>query len=158
MKKKSLINIFKNLDGYKLIIYFNFVINANCQMLYKIKIAEQTLNKLVLVFILSSFVSLQAQPKFESGTWSVNQSVSGYALDNNNGERSITLDVHFTESFIKKPFIILTVTQLDADKDVNLRYRVETISVSRDGFTLKVNTWADSKIYSLSGNWLAYAE
>lgn len=127
-------------------------------MLNKIKIAEQTLNKLVLLFILSSFVTLQAQPKVKSGTWSVNQSVSGYALDNNNGERSITLDIHFTESFVKKPFIILTITQLDADKEVNVRYKVEAISVSRDGFTLKVNTWADSKIYSLSGNWLAYDE
>jgi len=127
-------------------------------MLNKIKIAEKTSYLLALFFIIFAFADLQAQTKLQSGTWSVNQSIQGYSLDNNNGDRSITLDIHFTEPFTKKPKIILTITQLDSDKDVNLRYKPEAISISRDGFTLKVNTWADSKIFSLSGNWLAYVE
>jgi hypothetical protein len=127
-------------------------------MLNKIKIAEKTSYLLALFFIIFAFADLQAQTKMQSGTWSVNQSIPGYSLDNNNGDRSITLDINFTEPFTKKPKIILTITQLDSDKDVNLRYRPEAISISRDGFTLKVNTWADSKIFSLSGNWLAYVE
>jgi len=53
---------------------------------------------------------------------------------------------------------MLSVTQLDADKGVNTRYNVEVLSVSRDGFTVKIRTWADSKIFGISGYWLAYTE
>ena len=53
---------------------------------------------------------------------------------------------------------MVSVTQLDADKAFNSRYNVEVISVSRDGFTVKIRTWADSKVYSISGYWLAYVE
>jgi hypothetical protein len=53
---------------------------------------------------------------------------------------------------------MLSITQLDADKTANSRYNVEVISVSRDGFTVKIRTWADSKIFSISGYWLAFVE
>jgi hypothetical protein len=53
---------------------------------------------------------------------------------------------------------MLSVTQIDADKGFNNRYNVEVLSVSRDGFTVKIRTWADSKVYSISGYWLAYTE
>ena len=127
-------------------------------MLYKKHIAEKTTQALVLGCLIFTLADLQAQTKIQSGSWSVNQSVPGYSLDNNIGERSVTLDIHFAEPFAKKPKIILTITQLDSDKDVNLRYKPEAISISRDGFTLKVSTWADSKIFSLSGSWLAYVD
>jgi hypothetical protein len=127
-------------------------------MLYKKHIAEKTTQALVLGCLIFTFADLQAQTKIQSGSWSVNQSVPGYSLDNNIGERSVTLDIHFAEPFAKKPKIILTITQLDSDKNVNLRYKPEAISISRDGFTLKVSTWADSKIFSLSGSWLAYVD
>lgn len=91
----------------------------------------------------------------QSGSWSVNQSIQGYSLDNNNGERSVTIEIKFSKSFKSKPEIVLSVTQLDASKDFNSRFNVETISVSRDGFTLKVKTWADSRIFSISGYWIA---
>ncbi len=57
-----------------------------------------------------------------------------------------------------KPKVMLSVTQLDADKAFNSRYNVEVLSVSRDGFTVKIRTWSDSKVYSISGYWLAYVE
>ena len=111
---------------------------------------------LTIFFALTAMVS--AQSHVQSGTWSVNPSVAGYNLDKNTGERTMTIDVEFSKPFDTKPTVFLSVTQLDADKDVNLRYSVEAISVSRDGFTIKVRTWADSKIYSISGYWSAYAE
>jgi hypothetical protein len=53
---------------------------------------------------------------------------------------------------------MLSVTQIDADKGFNGRYNVEVFSVSRDGYTVKIRTWADSKVYSISGYWLSYTE
>lgn len=96
--------------------------------------------------------------QIQSGTWSTKAGDSGYNLDSNTGERSMTIEVNFPKPYDVKPKVIISVTQLDTDKGFNSRYNVEVLSVSRDGFTIKIRTWADSKIYSISGNWLAYTE
>ena len=101
---------------------------------------------------LTGFSSAQTM---QSRSWSVNQTIGGYSLDNNDGERTMTIDIDFETPFKEKPQIFLSVTQIDSDKGSNLRYNVEAISISRDGFTLKVRTWSDSKIFSISGYWVA---
>lgn len=108
-----------------------------------------------LFFLLS--ISVFAQ-KMQSSSWSVNQSLAAYSLDKNDGERSMTIDIDFETAFTEKPQIILSITQMDSDKEANVRINVEAISISRDGFTLKVSTWADSKLFSISGYWLASTE
>lgn len=107
---------------------------------------------LFLFIIFSIYSSAQTM---HSSSWSVNQSLAAYSLDKNDGERTMTIDIDFETSFIVKPQIFLSVTQIDSDKESNVRYNVEAISISRDGFTLKVRTWSDSKIFSISGYWLA---
>jgi hypothetical protein len=67
----------------------------------------------------------------------------------------MTIEVNFAVPFASQPQIVLSVTQIDTDKKSNTRYRVEAISISKDGFTLNVTTWADSKIFSISGYWIA---
>lgn len=110
---------------------------------------------LFFFIILTGFSSAQTM---QSSSWSVNQSLAEYSLDKNDGERTMTIDIDFENSFTEKPQIILSVTQIDSDKETNLRYNVEAISISRDGFTIKVRTWSDSKLFSISGYWLAAAE
>ena len=114
-----------------------------------------------LIFFLFYIIfssSLSAQTNTQSSSWSFNQSLPAYALDNNNGERQMTLDVDFETPFEKIPQIFLSVTQIDEDKETNQRYNVQAISVSREGFTIKVSTWADTKIFSISGFWIACLE
>ncbi|HCY75305.1 MAG: H-type lectin domain-containing protein [Ignavibacterium sp.] len=109
----------------------------------------------VLFFVaFSALVSAQTQ----SGQWTTKAGDSGYNLDTNTGERAMTIEVDFKNPFDVKPKVMISVTQVDTDKAFNSRYNVEVLSVSRDGFTLKIRTWADSKVYSLSGYWLAYTE
>lgn len=109
----------------------------------------------VLFFVaFSAIVSAQTQ----SGQWSTKAGDSGYNLDTNTGERAMTIEVTFKNPYEVKPKVMLSVTQIDADKGFNNRYNVEVLSVSRDGFTVKIRTWADSKVYSISGYWLAYTE
>ncbi|MDP2363664.1 MAG: H-type lectin domain-containing protein [Ignavibacteria bacterium] len=110
---------------------------------------------IILSFYIALSYSLSAQTNTLGSSWSFNQSLQSYSLSSNNGERSMTLDVDFKTPLKKIPQIFLSVTQIDADKETNLRYNVEAISISRDGFTLKVKTWSDSKIFSISGYWLA---
>lgn len=102
----------------------------------------------------TSMVSAQTQ----SGSWSTTAGAPGYNLDTNTGERSMTIEVNYLKPFEVKPKVIISVTHIDGDKAFNLRYNVEVLSVSRDGFTVKIRTWADSKVYGISGYWLAYTE
>ena len=94
----------------------------------------------------------------QSGQWSTKVGDAGFNLDTNTGERAMTIEVNFKNPYDVKPKVMLSVTQVDVSKEFNNRYNVEVLSVSRDGFTVKIRTWADSKIYSLSGYWLSYTE
>jgi hypothetical protein len=110
----------------------------------------------VLFFILSSSY-LFAQVAIQSGTFSANTSTPGYTLDKNSGDRSVTIEVNFDKPFDKKPTVVLAVVKLDADNKTNLRYNIETLSVSRDAFTVKISTWSEGKIYGIGGSWIAYS-
>jgi len=112
---------------------------------------------IIFIFFLSLPVSISAQ-KIQSSSWSVNQSLAGYSLDKNNGERTMSLEVKFETPFTKKPQIVLSVTQIDSDQKTNQRYNVEAVSISRDGFIIRVRTWADSKLFSVSGYWIAITQ
>lgn len=70
----------------------------------------------------------------------------------------MTLEIEFDKPFKNKPQILLSISQIDADRESNVRYNVTAVSVSKDGFTLKVDTWSDSRIFSISGYWLAITD
>ena len=113
-------------------------------------------SSLLLIFGLTTLSFAQAQ--VGSGKWGVSTSNTGYTLDGNEGDRSMTIDVSFDVPFDEKPDIILGVTMMDATTQTNIRYSVSPMSISRDGFTIKVATWSDSKIYGISGYWIAHAK
>ena len=114
------------------------------------------ISSLLLVFGLTTLSFAQAQ--VESGKWGVSTSNTGYTLDGNEGDRNMTIDVSFDVPFDEKPDIILGVTMMDATTQTNIRYSVSPMSVSRDGFTIKVATWSNSKIYGIGGYWIAHAK
>ena len=99
-----------------------------------------------------------AQTKVLSGYWSASKNTSGYTLAENSGDRSVTIQINFLDPFENKPDVTLGVTLLDATSDKNVRYKVEALSVSRDGMTIKISTWADTKIFGISGYWMAHGE
>jgi hypothetical protein len=111
----------------------------------------------VMLVLFIGSTALFAQ-QFQSGKYSINNAMQNYTLDKESGQRSMLIDISFLKGFDKKPSIMLSVTLLDSDTKFSLRYSVEALSVSRDGFTLKVTTWGDSKIMGIAGNWLAVAE
>ncbi len=115
------------------------------------------LSVLVALFLFIAFTTITTA-QTQSGQWTSKIGDVGYNLDTNTGERSMTVEVEFPKPYDVKPKVIISVTQVDTDKGFNSRYNVEVLSVSRDGFTIKIRTWADSKIYSISGYWLSYTE
>ena len=114
------------------------------------------ISSLLIVFGLTTLSF--AQEQVESNKWGVSTTKTGYTLDGNEGNRSMTIDVSFVYPFDEKPDIIIGVTMLDATTQTNVRYNVSPMSISRDGFTIKIATWSDSKIYGIGGYWIAHAK
>lgn len=118
------------------------------------------MNKLLLtlgLFFMISAVAL-SQTQVLSGTWCANTETKNYTLHENSGERKITIEVNFLKPFENKPDVVVGVSALDADKNLNVRYSIAAKSISRDGFTIEVATWGDSKIFTICGFWVAHAE
>ena len=111
-----------------------------------------------IIIVLGLSISTFAQVQIESGTWGTSASNQNYTLDKNQGNRDVTLEVTFDIPFDEKPDIVIGVTMLDASSEKNIRYKVTSLSVSRDGFTIKVATWAETKIFGISGYWMAHAK
>ena len=116
------------------------------------------MKKLSVLAVVLFFVSFPAiiSAQTQSGQWVTQAGEPGYNLNTNSGDRSMTIEVNFAKPYDVKPKVIVSVSQLDSDKGINTRYVVEVLSVSRDGFTVKIKTWAESKIFSIGGYWLAY--
>jgi hypothetical protein len=111
-----------------------------------------------IILALGLVASVSAQTKVLSGKWGASTNTEGYTLAKESGERSVTISVNFLDPFEDRPDVILGVTLLDATSDKNVRYKVESMSVSRDAMTIKITTWADTKIFSISGYWLAHGK
>jgi hypothetical protein len=116
---------------------------------------------LFLITVLLAFglvTTALGQTKVLSGKWSASDYTEGYTLAEHEGDRSVTISVNFLDPFENKPDVILGVIQLDATSESNVRYKVEALSVSRDAMTIKISTWAETKIYGIAGYWMAHGE
>ena len=111
-----------------------------------------------IVLAVGMLTSSFAQTKVLSGNWGASKTTQDYTLAENSGDRSVTITVNFLDPFENKPNVTLGVTLLDATSEKNVRYKVEALSVWRDAMTIKISTWSDTKIYGISGYWLAHGE
>lgn len=118
------------------------------------------MKKLMLTLGLFLIVSAVAfsQTQVLSGTWGGNSESKGYSLHQNSGDRTYSIEVNFLKPFENKPDVIVGVSSIDAASGTNLRYSIKAKSVSRDGCTIEIKTWGDSKIYSIGGFWVAHSE
>jgi len=91
----------------------------------------------------------------EIGYFSFNESSPNFTLSKGDGERTVSIEVRFTKQFLTKPEIVFSVEGLDCSKDSNLRYSIETSVLTKESFLLVIKTWADTKIFSIKGKWVA---
>ena len=71
------------------------------------------------------------------------------------GRRSFRRFITFDAAFGTPPVVQLGVVGLDVSKDDNLRLSVRAENISAQGFTLSVETWLNTKIWSVEVSWLA---
>jgi len=111
------------------------------------------------LFVLSIFCftsEIMAQ-EVQTGKFHTSNADPSYTLDKNDGVRTMLVEVEYPKPFNKKPEVMVGVNLVDASNAQNLRYSVEVKSVSRDGFTLLVKTWSNTRIFEIGGGWIAVA-
>ena len=118
------------------------------------------MKRIILVSALMLMISVVAfsQTQVLTGTWGASSETKSYTLNQNSGDRTITIQVNFLKPFENKPDVVCGISSIDVDKSTAVRYAVKPISISRDGFTVEVKTWGDTKINSVTGFWVAHAE
>ena len=57
--------------------------------------------------------------------------------------------------FTATPTIMIGLATLDIDKDRNVRIITEVRNATKDGFTIAVQSWADTILYSTNVTWIA---
>lgn len=87
----------------------------------------------------------------------LDSSLDGWSLlePSEEGRRGFRKHVAFATPFGAPPIVHVGVVGLDVSKDDNLRLSVRTESIASDGFTLSVETWLNTKIWSVEVSWLA---
>jgi len=110
----------------------------------------------VSAIMILTFAGIMNAQAVQSGKFEASSSTSDYTLDKGTGDRSYTIQVKFNTPFASKPDIIVSPGQIDANtKETNLRYKISYNGVNANGFSIVVNTWNDTKLFSVGGSWIA---
>lgn len=74
------------------------------------------------------------------------------------GDREKVVRVDFDKSFRSAPRVHISLSMLDMQSGTNHRFLLESKNVTRQGFSIKFQTWADTKIARASASWIAFGE
>ncbi|WP_067540939.1 H-type lectin domain-containing protein [Nocardia crassostreae] len=82
----------------------------------------------------------------------------GWALNSGSGPREWREPVVFAKPFNMPPDVTIALSMLDVDESKNARVRVEAQNITDKGFDLVCGTWADTILYSVNADWLAFGD
>jgi hypothetical protein len=87
----------------------------------------------------------------------LSSSLEGWSLldPGTDTRRAFEQYVAFEAHFNAPPVVQVGLVGIDASKDDNLRLSVRAEDISVNGFTLRVETWLHTKIWSVEVSWLA---
>ena len=66
--------------------------------------------------------------------------------------------INFARPFITPPKVIVFLKKLDMDRHRNWRIKTIASGIDAKGFTIHIETWADSILYGAVAGWIAYPE
>ncbi len=113
-------------------------------------------NKVATAVLMLSMIMWAQAFSQQSGVVSFSYWQTGHAFETGSGARNDYRWVAFSPPFTSTPKVVVSLKTLDADKNINLRIDTNANYVSKYGFWLYVNTWADTKIYAVATSWVAY--
>ena len=82
---------------------------------------------------------------------------SGWSLLDPGGERarSYTASVSFEPAFATAPIVHAGLSGFDIENGDAARIKLRVLAVRADGFELQVETWFETRIWSIDVSWLA---
>jgi hypothetical protein len=66
--------------------------------------------------------------------------------------------VNFERPFVTPPKVLPFFNLIDLDKSKNWRLKTTATEIDTKGFTLSIETWSDTILYSATAAWIAYPE
>ena len=66
--------------------------------------------------------------------------------------------IKFSQSFTQPPDVVVFLTGLDLDSCANWRVKAYATDVDSNGFTIHVDSWADTVLYSAGVTWIAHPQ
>lgn len=64
--------------------------------------------------------------------------------------------INFTQPYAQPPQVVVWLNQLDMDKGHNWRVKAYASDINATGFTIHIDTWADTILYSATTSWIAH--
>lgn len=64
--------------------------------------------------------------------------------------------INFERPYGAPPKIVVWLSQLDMSREANWRVRATATDVDAKGFTIHIDTWSNTKLYSAKADWIAY--
>lgn len=90
--------------------------------------------------------------------WTLHEAPPRTGLRETSPPRIYTKRVDFAEPFSALPAVLVSIRALDASKEANTRIIVSAANIDARGFTMRFQTWSDSRIYDIIIDWIAYQQ
>uniref|UniRef100_A0A4E9E819 Peptidase metallopeptidase domain-containing protein n=1 Tax=Gibberella zeae TaxID=5518 RepID=A0A4E9E819_GIBZA len=74
----------------------------------------------------------------------------------NKPQQKTSRRINFAREFKGTPKVVVWLSLLDMDKNRNWRVLATASDVSPQGFTMNIDTWADTILYAATAHWIAY--
>ena len=94
--------------------------------------------------------------QIKSGTVDFNRGTDP-TMDGGSGPRHYRKTVNYG-GFRRPPTVVTSVTGFDVYNSANARVSVNAENVDDDSCVIHLHTWADTKIWSVTVNWMAYGD
>jgi hypothetical protein len=91
----------------------------------------------------------------QHGEFKFSSESEGWTLHQGEGPRTFQYIVTFDRPYESAPIVSCSMTGFDAATDKNVRVNIKVEKVTITGFVVRVTTWADTKLFSVAGEWLA---
>ena len=72
------------------------------------------------------------------------------------GERSFIGHIDFNKKYESIPYVLTSLSALDAGDNRNIRISVNAFNITTTGFDIKIYTWADTSIYYVRVSWISF--
>lgn len=91
-------------------------------------------------------------PDIQCGTYRTTEHREGSRSQQQTSRR-----IAFERAYAAPPTVLVWLNAVDCGEDRNVRVNVYADGIAREGFTMHLDAWDDSQLFSAGASWLAYS-